>query len=541
MMSENKELEQTSVSESEMVSHDASESAASESTASADSNPDQPVQEHAPVAAENVIQDSTSRAEETSETTSQETHTPSEPAIETPAAEEVRPRVQLKPVQDLNQLKAVPSLGDVSEEHISATQVPYAGPVEIPRDADIDTDIEQQLAAAMGGEQIPANLAAPKDESTLGPGDKLKGTVQSVHAEHVIVDLGYRSSGFLNLSQFPEDKRPQVGDSLDLVIEKVDAAEGLIHLNRMSGPRKLSGNWDAVAVGMTVECLVTKTNKGGLDVTVSGLRAFMPASQVDLGFHKELDSFVGQKLECKITDVKPEKRNLIVSRRALLIEQRQENEAVAWSRLEVGQEVAGTVKTLKDYGAFIDLGGVDGLLHVAEITWSRIRHPSDVLQEGQQIQVKILGLDAEKKKITLGMKQLVHNPWDHVETKYAKDAVVEGKVTKLADFGAFVELEDQVEGMIHISELDHKRVGRVGDVLQEGQEVTVKVLEVNKNKKRISLSLKALIEKPQMAEKPVETEPASPAPAPRRSPANLKGGTSSGSGRGLFGNPGDFR
>lgn len=452
-----------------------------------------------------------------------------------------RPRVQLNPSASFNQ-KAVPNLGDVSEAHITASQAAYSGPVEIPREADIDSDIEAQLAAAMGGEQIPAHVAAPKDESTLSSGDKVKGIVQSIHAENIIVDLGFRSSGILALNQFPEGKAPAIGDQLDLVVEKVTPAEGLIYVNRMSGPRKLSGNWDAVAVGMIVDCMVTKTNKGGLDVMVSGLRAFMPASQVDLGFHKELDSFVGQKLQAKVTDVKPEKRNLIVSRRALLIEQRAENEASAWSKLEVGQEIMGTVKTIKDYGAFVDLGGVDGLLHVAEITWNRIRHPSDVLAEGQQINVKILGLDPEKKKITLGMKQLLTNPWDHVETKYPKDAIVTGKVTKLADFGAFVELEDQVEGMIHISELDHKRVGRVADVLTEGQEVSVKVLEVNKNKKRISLSLKALIEKPKPVERPAApVEPELPAAPPRKQSANLRGGSSSGTSRGMFGNPGDYR
>jgi predicted RNA-binding protein with RPS1 domain len=456
------------------------------------------------------------------------------------SGETPRPRPQLNPSAGQNQ-RAIPSLGDVSEAHLSASQTPYAGPVEIPRDADVDVDLEAQLAAAMGGAEVPAHVTAPKDESTLSSGDRVKGVVQSVHADNIIVDLGYRSSGILAANQFPEGKAPAVGDKLELIIEKVAPTEGLIYVNRTSGPRKIAGNWDAVAVGMTVECTVTKTNKGGLDVTVSGLRAFMPASQVDLGFHKDLEGFVGQKLQAKVTDVKPEKRNLIVSRRALLLEQRQENEASAWSKLEVGQEVLGTVKTLKDYGAFVDLGGVDGLLHVAEITWNRIRHPSDILSEGQQVNVKILGLDPEKKKITLGMKQMLSNPWDNVENKYPKDATVTGKVTKIADFGAFVELEDQVEGMIHISELDHKRVGRVADVLKEGQEVSVKVLEVNKNKKRISLSLKALIEKPKPVERPAPVEePEVPAP-PRKQAANLKGGSSSGTGRGLFGNPGDYR
>jgi small subunit ribosomal protein S1 len=284
--------------------------------------------------------------------------------------------------------------------------------------------------------------------------------------------------------------------------------------------------------------MVTKTNKGGLEVTVSSLRGFLPASQVDLGFVENLESYVGQKLTCVITEVNPQKRNLVLSRRAYLQQERQEKEKEIWKTLSVGQSLTGTVKTVKDYGAFIDLGGVDGFLHVGEISWNRVNHPSDVLKVGDTIQVRILKIDPEAKKIGLGMKQLQQNPWGSIDQKYPVGSTVSGKVTRTTEFGAFVELEQGVEGLIHISELEHRRVGRVTDVVKEGDHVEAKVLAVEANRKRISLSLKALKNKP-------EAEAPTPAPEPyeRRRKGPLRGGREGDAGGrgGLFGNPDDFK
>src|SRR6185295_1682472 len=216
-----------------------------------------------------------------------------------------------------------------------------------------------------------------------------------------------------------------------------------------------------------------KTNKGGLEVNVSNLRGFMPAGQVDLGFCSNLEQFVGQKLRVKVLDVNPAKKNLVVSRRSFLEIAAAEAREEAWKHLQVGMKMPGRVKTVKDYGAFVDIGGVDGLLHVSEISWGRIGHPKEVLSEGQEIEVVILGIDREKSKISLGMKQLQASPWQNIAERFPPDTIVQGKVTKTTEFGAFIQLEAGVEGMVHISELDHKRVHRVTDVVQVGKEVEV--------------------------------------------------------------------
>ena len=340
------------------------------------------------------------------------------------------------------------------------------------------------------------------------------------------------------MRQFTAGRKPLVGQLIEVAVERYNADDGLILLNLPRGVRRSAGNWETIAVGQTVDCMVTGTNKGGLEVTLGGLRGFMPASQVDLGFVSDLNVYVGQKIQAQVTEVNPKKRKLVVSRRVILQAERKELEAVVWTKLSVGQTCSGKVKTIKDYGAFVDIGGIDGFLHIGEISWSRIRHPSDAVSEGQQVDVQILKLDPEAKKISLGMKQLIADPWLAATSNYPAETTVTGKVTRVADFGAFVLLEPGIEGLVHISELDHKRVGRVADVLRDGQEVTAKVLEVDPDRKRISLSLKALMAKPEREkreEKPVEAYE-------RTHKGPLKGGTSDAldSGGGLFGNPGDF-
>ncbi|HTN02542.1 MAG TPA: S1 RNA-binding domain-containing protein, partial [Planctomycetaceae bacterium] len=220
-----------------------------------------------------------------------------------------------------------------------------------------------------------------------------------------------------------------------------------------------------------------------------------------------------------------------------VIAERKELAQGFWEKVEVGQQLPGRVKTIKDYGAFIDLGGVDGFLHVGEMSWTRIKHPSEAVQEGQQVDVVILSLDREKEKIGLGMRQLAQNPWVSAVDKYPVGRTVTGKVSRATDFGAFIELEPGVEGLVHISELDHRRVKKVTDVLTVGQDVQVQVLEVAPDRQRISLSLKALKEKPE-SEKPKEEEPVVPYERKRKEP--LRGGTGGNGGGGLFGNPTDF-
>ncbi|MCA9005046.1 MAG: S1 RNA-binding domain-containing protein [Planctomycetaceae bacterium] len=515
--------------------------------------------------------------------------TPAEPeAAATQEAEKTERKVQLKPTVDPNQFKAIPAKGSSAapapkaeegetEPAVEPTQeqlqeaammqiAEAAKPVDIPGVDDLDGDLEAELAAALSGqgakelpktlsdeeaaaeaksEDAPAASAAKSGaaEEGIGEGDKLKGIVESINNDDVFIDLGAKAMGvpgIVPLRQFGE-KTPVIGQEVDVKVTSVKEAEGLIQLSLPRGHHKPSGDWDAVSAGQVVECVVNKSNKGGLEVNVGSLRGFLPASQVDLYFVGDLAPFVGQKLTVQITEVNPKKRNLVVSRRKYLESEREEIQKELWEKLAIGQEHTGVVKNIKDYGAFVDLGGIDGFLHIGEISWNRIKHPKDALSEHQQINVKILKIDKEKNRISLGMKQLQQDPWKMAEDRYATGSTVSGKVTRTTDFGAFIELEPGLEGLIHISELDHRRVKRVTEVLSTGQEATAKVLEVDPNRKRISLSIKAMIDKPEAAEEPVEEQPA----YERKRKGPLLGGnadesTGGGSG-GLFGNPNDYK
>ena len=477
-----------------------------------------------------------------------------------------RPRVRLNPTA--NDARSLGSVDMVEKPLDPETGKPIpvpeaSGPVEIPREAEIDASLEAELNAAIQGgatEVEPATQAvdtlaeAPADpevaataetpppvtEETLEPGMKLKGTVQQIHGDNCFVDVGLRSAAVVPMRQFESAKKPEVGKPLEVLVVNVKSAEGLIECSIPRGKQKVAGNWSAVAKGQVVDCMVKKTNKGGLEVTVSNLRGFLPSSQIELGYASDLESYVGQKLTVQITEVNPRKRNLVVSRKALLLAERKEKEAEFWKELAVGQIFKGTVKTLKDYGAFVDLGAVDGFLHIGEMSWSRVNHPNEILKTGQEIDVKVLTKDEEKRRIGLGMRQLTTDPWATAADKYLQGTTVTGTVTRTADFGAFVRLEQGVEGLVHISQVAWRRIGRVTEVLNVGDSREFQVLEVDSGRKRISLSLKALEAKPEGAKPDPEPEAA---PVRKKREGPLKGGREGVEGKnmgGLFGNPTDF-
>jgi len=261
-----------------------------------------------------------------------------------------------------------------------------------------------------------------------------------------------------------------------------------------------------------------------------------------MGYVANLDSYVGQKFRAQVTEVKPARRRLILSRRVLIADEREVAEKEAMQNLAPGQTLPGRVKTIKDYGAFVDLGGVDGFLHIGQMSWVRINHPSEILKEGQQVEVQVLSVDKDTKKISLGMRQLSSNPWQLAADKYAKGTNVTGKVTRVEPFGAFIELEPGVEGLVHISELDHKRIKRVTEVLDVGQMVEVQCLEVDPGRKRISLSVKALRAKPEAPPKPQDEDlaPGKGEVYQRKTKGPLKGGMGGANAGGLFGNPKDY-
>ena len=481
---------------------------------------------------------------------------PDAPAETSAAAEPVAKKVQLKPTGG-DDLKAVPTQDDISAaaaemvvspdgevvQQVAGTPKDAAIPVEIPPEPELG-DIEAEIAAAMNTETETAAKVEndPLSNELPDTGSRKEGIVQSIHGDDVFVDLGCRLPGLLQLRQFEGQPAPEVGKKINVTVSKVDENEGLITVNLRGGRARPGGNWDEVEKDQIVSCMVSGSNKGGLEVKVGSLRGFLPAGQVDLQYVESLDSYIGQKLEVKITEVNPQKRNLVVSRRALLIEARKEMEAEFWEGLEADQEFEGKVKTLKDYGAFVDLGGADGFLHIGQISWTHIKHPSEVLSVGQEINVKILKIDAEKRKISLTMKGMLPNPWDSASNRYTPETVITGPVTKVTDFGAFIELEPGIEGLVHISELDYKRVRKVTDVVRVGQEVSAKVLEFDQNRKRVSLSIKQLKEDPRIAEEAATEEELAKLNANRIPREKLKGGIgkpAAGSG-GLFGNPGDF-
>ena len=433
---------------------------------------------------------------------------------------------------------------------LSATAIPVsAEPVNIPDVATVDLgSLDAEIEAAMAGDAKQAEAAAAAAEAAGTPqvdlpeeGARIEGIVQSVHGDDVFFDLGFRIPGIASLRQFEGSDPPEIGKKHRVVVRKVNEAEGLITVNLPGGKQRLGGNWEAVEVGQIVDCTVNKTNKGGLEVNIGSMRAFLPAGQVDLAYVESLEPFVGQKLQVKIIEANQKKRNLVVSRRAMLIEERKGLEKEFWESIEEGAEFTGRVKTIKEYGAFVDLGGADGFLHIGQIAWTHIKHPNEVLSEGQEVTVKAVKIEKDKKKISLSMKELTQNPWVLAADKYPPEATVTGKVTRAADFGAFIELEPGIEGLAHISELDHKRVNKVTDVCRVGQEVTAKVLEFDGSRKRISLSLKALSQDPRIAEEEASEKSFQEAQAKRKPRENLKGGIGSPTaGGGMFGNPTDF-
>ncbi len=397
-----------------------------------------------------------------------------------------------------------------------------------------DDEMERQLQEAMSGMSDKDIYGDPgqqgrrsKPAAEAGP---KKGKVFRIHGQDVFIDLpGGRTQGVLPLLQFQEGP-PAIGTEIEITIEGFDSANGVMILSRRGAA--VEADWSSVAAGMTVEARVTATNKGGLSVDVNGIRGFMPISQIDLYRVEDAEQFVNQRLLCLVTEVDPVERNLVVSRRALLEKQREEMRDKLWQELAEGQVRQGIVRSVKDFGAFVDLGGVDGLLHVSEMSWQRVQDVSSIVQPGQTIKVVVLKIDHERRKVSLGLKQLTASPWDTVSEKYHAGAIVTGKVSRLMDFGAFVELEPAIEGLIHISELAPQRVFRVGDIVQVGQEVQVKVLSVDPTQRRISLSLKAAQPKePEVAPEEPEPEPEAPAKPPRPRTTPLRGGTGSGSGQ----------
>jgi small subunit ribosomal protein S1 len=331
---------------------------------------------------------------------------------------------------------------------------------------------------------------------TIEEGQILKGTVIEITPDHVTVDVGYKSEGHIPVQEFLKRNKKvdvKVGDRIDVFLEKKDSEEGLLILSKEKADKVTV--WRDVSrscrEGEVMEGEIVSKVKGGLSVDLGGINAFLPGSQIDLKPVRNLDSLIGQRLRFKVIKFNRKRNNIVLSRRTLLEEERKQTREETLKNIKEGEIVEGIVKNLTDYGAFVDLGGVDGLLHITDVAWGRIGHPSERLSVGDRIKVKVLHFDREKEKVSLGLKQAMPDPWDSVPKKYPVGSRLKGKVVNTTDYGAFVELEEGVEGLVHISELTwSKKLKHPSKVVRLGDTVEVMVLDCDPGKRRISLGMK---------------------------------------------------
>jgi small subunit ribosomal protein S1 len=324
-------------------------------------------------------------------------------------------------------------------------------------------------------------------------GSIVLGQILEIQPQIVLVDIGYKSEGAIPVSEF-EDEEFAVGDEIEVLLERLENDEGMIVLSKEKAAHKQ--NWDKIAKvfhdGGLVKGKVKAVVKGGLMVNV-GVEAFLPGSQIDIIPPKDLTEYVGKVYDFKIVKLNDERKNVVLSRREVIEAERSLERQKFLEEVTVGDTVEGMVKNLTDFGAFVDLKGMDGLLHITDMSWGRINHPSEMLTIAQVVTVQILEVDKEKERVSLGLKQLTPNPWEDIEAKFPVGGHVKGKITKLVPYGAFVEVAEGVEGLIHVSELSWtKRITRPSDILEMGQELDAVVLGINKEEQKISLGVRQL-------------------------------------------------
>lgn len=398
-------------------------------------------------------------------------------------------------------------------------QSSVSSPVSAPRPAapahgrgDLDAHLAAEIEEALGDMSVGDLMAADESKSApparrptrtpqragrSGPGtipaarserERKTGTIMQVHGNDVFVEFGPRKQGVCPLAQFPEP--PALGASMEFIVDRFDKEDGLLILSREGSVRK--ADWESLEPGQFVEARCVGVNKGGLDMEVANHRAFMPAGQVDVRFNADLSVFVGEKMQCEVKEVDRVKGRIILSRRAMLEIERSHLRMKIMSTLEVGQTLPARISTIQAYGAFADLGGVDGLIHISDLAWERVKHPGDVVKEGQQVMVKVLKIDntQDPPKIGLGLKQTMENPTIAARAALKEGDTVTGRVTKIMPFGAFVELSPGVEGLVHISELSHDRIHDVRQAVKPDELVPVKILSIDPAGKKIALSIK---------------------------------------------------
>ena len=370
------------------------------------------------------------------------------------------------------------------------------------RELELGDDLDQELELALAGTEAGEYSIGT---SILAVNSVLEGKVLRVDDEFVLVDVGYKSEGHIPRNEWDESEPPpQVGDIVKVLLEEfedgqVEEQRGLITLSKRKARR--IEDWlrvmESVHENDVVTGFVTRKIKGGLLVDISGVNVFLPASQVDIRRPADIGDYCGRAIQCLVLKIDEARRNIVVSRRALIEQERAERKKQLMETLEVGQIRRGVVKNIADFGAFVDLGGIDGLLHITDMSWGRIGHPSEMVQIDQEVEVQVLHIDREREKIALGMKQRTASPWAKVADKYPVGTVCKGTVVNVMSYGAFVKLEDGVEGLVHISEMSWtKRVSHPSELVKPSDEVEVVVLAINKDKQDLSLGMKQTQQNP---------------------------------------------
>ncbi len=350
----------------------------------------------------------------------------------------------------------------------------------------------------------------------LKKGQLVKGTIVQITDTDICVNIGYKSDGLIHKSELSAKDEKIIdtfkeGDEIDAEVLSLNDGEGNVLLSRKKIEHRQ--NWikmkENVGTDKLFKCVIGKAVKGGVTTKIEGYSAFIPASHMSLKYIEDLKQFEGQEVEVTLIDADKRQERLVASHKSVLLRDKREQDAKIWENFKKGEQITGTVKRLTDFGAFVDVGGVDGLLHISDLAWSRVKHPSDVVSEGQELTLLILNVDSNKKKIALGYKQLQDKPWDTVPEKYHEGDVITGKIVRIVPFGAFVQLEPTIDGLVHISQITNHRLERVEDELHLGDDIEVKILEVNAEKRKISLSRKALLEpedKPEVKKERYERE-----------------------------------
>ena len=366
------------------------------------------------------------------------------------------------------------------QENMSTTEA--TAPKEIKSYVDLSTDNISMDA-----------LLANEQKSEFVENSIVSGKIVEKRNDGVLVDIGYKAEGFIPSTEFRNWADAKVGDEIDVFLEEIENENSMpgISLQKANFIKSWNKITSEYGEGSVITGLMKHRVKGGIIIDLNGVEAFLPGSQIDIGPVKNMDDFIGKEYEFKILKINQDRRNIVVSRRELLEESRKDRRTQLLKDMEVNQIRKGIVKNITDFGAFIDLGGIDGLLHITDMSWGRISHPNEMLELGQEIEVMILDIDYEKERVSLGLKQKSKNPWDEVEAKYPAGSTVKGRIVNIMPYGAFVEIEEGVEGLIHVSEMSWtKRVTKAGDIVSVGEEVEAVVLDIDKEGKKISLGLR---------------------------------------------------